>query len=1033
MTSRPTTLRQRERGYSLAEILVAVAIFTVIIVAALVVYDRSNKVFKQSVESSDMQQSTRVAFDKLVSDIRLTGFDYDRDGRPSSSLANDWKPNTTYVKGDLVQPSPANGYTYICVTPGTSAASAPTWSTSVGGSTPEQAPSTVVWQTQGNQQYQQPDEQIEYAGKSALTIRANFDYETETGQCNAGNLNIDCENGREPRLQSNFFPVVTTGNDEIVTYALVPMKASAPTSSMTFYADTFKPRAVYPGGPQTKEKAVTITGIDTCNSGCNNPPYTLMRYTLAEDGTPQGTPIADNIRSLTFHYYTDTAATVEVCPGTTAPCNNTALPLGAGQYDDTKPDQVIPERDTRASIKAIRVQLVGMNPNPDAAFKDTTDTVAPTYRKYPLESVVVPRNIGRHGMKEFSSDPPGMPQANIACAGLCNSVYVTWQAPPNGGSVDSYSILYDTGNCPAGSTTYPPTASGAYTYAEDVGSNLSGYAGLSITPGQQWHFAVQAINKYGSAVGNCVAVNVLNSTTPSGVTNMDASGGDSGKYATLPGAVTLYWDADLQNSVTNTVCSDGSPRTEAKFAANEKRLFRIYRSTNKNLQGTKLVDENTPAAQQPQFAGSQMTWTDTTAVNCVDYYYRIQPLSYCVLSNAWNQSNNTNQATGVLTPAIGSDGLHAIAIDPTNKPSTPTGISATTPGSCNPANTCARIAWSAVTTMTNGTAVSIDTYLVKEYMYDPATDTWPLQTSQSVNNGVLTADFTGLDTAQIYRFTVTALQGVGGASACPNSDESAPVYWPCNFLGGSLNAAPDTNYGGSGSQGDPYVINHPWNLVVSTSGTVSSITVTLFIGNTSNQFGSTTTLTNPAQTISVPMPQLTDNVVMRARVVATDKNGCTIRKTVWVEDLAAPNCAISDYNTDPSVRTFTTPNDDYIIKNNSSHKLKILGITVTWDPHTSNTGNLDSITFNQTGTPNTISTSCNKATTSAAPSTTQIVNANDTSSYRIRVTFTGNGPNLPTSDPVSAVCLQYQDLTTGDILTCSLSNAGTCALGASCQ
>src|SRR5688572_24299363 len=122
MMSAPNRNRMsRQRGFSLAEILVAMAVFTVVILAALMVYDRSNKVFKQSVEASDMQQSTRVAFDRLVADLRMTGFDYDRDGTPFGALAQTWKANTTYTKGMLVQPTNANGHTYVCVTGGTSA------------------------------------------------------------------------------------------------------------------------------------------------------------------------------------------------------------------------------------------------------------------------------------------------------------------------------------------------------------------------------------------------------------------------------------------------------------------------------------------------------------------------------------------------------------------------------------------------------------------------------------------------------------------------------------------------------------------------------------------------------------------------------------------------------------------------------------------------------------------------------------------------------------------------------------------------
>ena len=153
-----------QSGFSLAEVFVATAIFAVIFIAALLVYDRSNKVFKAGVEAADLQQNTRVAFDKLLADPRLAGFDFDRDGMPTAAG-----------------------------------------------------------------QAQQPDEQIEYAGRSAITIRGNFNYNAaEHGRRHGAGAA-----GRPARS----FPIVTTGNDEIVTYALVPDSPSAVTENLVFYAD----------------------------------------------------------------------------------------------------------------------------------------------------------------------------------------------------------------------------------------------------------------------------------------------------------------------------------------------------------------------------------------------------------------------------------------------------------------------------------------------------------------------------------------------------------------------------------------------------------------------------------------------------------------------------------------------------------------------------------------------------------------------------------------------------------------------------
>src|SRR5436189_564551 len=82
---RTSSSERRQRGFTLAEILVTTAIFAVIMLAALAVYDRSNKVFKSSSEAADLQQSTRIGFDKLMSEVRMLGFDYSRGGVPTGA------------------------------------------------------------------------------------------------------------------------------------------------------------------------------------------------------------------------------------------------------------------------------------------------------------------------------------------------------------------------------------------------------------------------------------------------------------------------------------------------------------------------------------------------------------------------------------------------------------------------------------------------------------------------------------------------------------------------------------------------------------------------------------------------------------------------------------------------------------------------------------------------------------------------------------------------------------------------------------
>ena len=71
--------------------------------------------------------------------------------------------------------------------------------------------------------FDQPDEQIEYAWHSAVTLRGNYNFD-------APNDTNHYDHGRESTLESSYFPVVTTGNDEIVTYVLTSTKTGASNS-----------------------------------------------------------------------------------------------------------------------------------------------------------------------------------------------------------------------------------------------------------------------------------------------------------------------------------------------------------------------------------------------------------------------------------------------------------------------------------------------------------------------------------------------------------------------------------------------------------------------------------------------------------------------------------------------------------------------------------------------------------------------------------------------------------------------------------
>src|SRR5205814_2298602 len=90
----------------------------------------------------------------------------------------------------------------------------------------------------GEGQVSQPDEQIEYAGPTAVIFRANFNYNVAASAGNGLELSYEPKNITDQPI----FPYVTTSNDEIIAYVLRSNDASKNTSSISFYVDDYVPR-----------------------------------------------------------------------------------------------------------------------------------------------------------------------------------------------------------------------------------------------------------------------------------------------------------------------------------------------------------------------------------------------------------------------------------------------------------------------------------------------------------------------------------------------------------------------------------------------------------------------------------------------------------------------------------------------------------------------------------------------------------------------------------------------------------------------
>ena len=121
--------RSAQRGMTLVEILVAVAILAVVMVVVLSIYDLSRKSFKKGENITEQQQAVRIGFDQLVADLRTTGLNYNPDGsktRPDEQFEAAYD-TAVVVRGDfdaedpvasLTPESTLGGTTFLAVSTG---------------------------------------------------------------------------------------------------------------------------------------------------------------------------------------------------------------------------------------------------------------------------------------------------------------------------------------------------------------------------------------------------------------------------------------------------------------------------------------------------------------------------------------------------------------------------------------------------------------------------------------------------------------------------------------------------------------------------------------------------------------------------------------------------------------------------------------------------------------------------------------------------------------------------------------------------
>ena len=666
--------KNNETGFSLIEMLLAAAIFSIVAAVAFIFYTAAQKSYKAGENFSDQQQSTRVAFDRMISDIRLAGFNTNPDGDAS-----------------------------------------------------------------------RVDEQVEGAWDTAVTIRGDFDFEDPAASTSP-----------EAALAGAVYNVVSTGNDEIVTYVLAKPGPSGP-DTLTLVLDPDRPRA-------KSNKTISIPNIALVQ---DDPPYTLYRVTLADvtgafPTSPNASsdfiyePVADNLKSMAFQYRPDSGVLLN--PDTPADPSDD---LGGADANSV----------ARSRIRRIAVNLVGMTPDEDLDFVDATDATATThYRKFDLQSDVNAENLGKTGMKDIDITPPGNPTGVAVVPGHCEGMLVKWDPPSTASGVTAYTIKY----WPSGSPTTFSTTSVTYPHNEYGVVDYDGHGFVAgLTSGVSYCFQVQARDLIGNQSGwapssSWPCATVAEASTPGTPQGLSATG--NGTLAALDSQVTLTWSEVRAN---NSALTGDPDLIGGNTILRDPAGYKLYRDTTAGF---------TPDDATNLLAGTSVlgvgvtTYTDTNVANCRTYYYKLVASDTCdVVGTASTEESGHGQTT--------------------IEPSRPLGLSVTRSGPGTVA-----LSWSPVTTKVDSTSAYIDLYKIYRSKQPLGTQAsslsagdYSLLTTTATNTyteNLAGQDISDLNNGYVFFYTVSA------ADLCGNESlKSYPGEASCVFNGTLTTTPPDGDTG----------------------------------------------------------------------------------------------------------------------------------------------------------------------------------------------------------------------------------------------
>lgn len=382
----PDSTRRDERGFSLSEMLVASAVFLLVVLAAYQVFDRSNKGYKLGQNQAEMVQSARSAFDQMVNDIRQAGYEFDVDGEL-----------TLYPN----QPDEALEFM--------------------------RRRAIVV---RANYDFEK-----ELRGREPGLEESNLDVCCPV-VTTANDEIVGYALGK---------PVGTTQPTGTLTMKFDTTGTADTTDNIR--RDGYVTRSGNNAGALNNEETVTVSNFEL--GALDNPPYVLYRFTFNEDGTVNRQPLIDNVRDLEFTYYdgSDTVLVGTMNDGTVV--EGSASIWGDDNGQDKGPGRATRWAVQRIKV-TLQTMTPDVDLGVIDAANEGNMTDVENYqgkRLFRLEEDIVPPNLGRRGQTDRDINPPE-PVRNVQiCTGQCGFVRVSWEPGPPEDKIADHIVILCNGEC----------------------------------------------------------------------------------------------------------------------------------------------------------------------------------------------------------------------------------------------------------------------------------------------------------------------------------------------------------------------------------------------------------------------------------------------------------------------------------------------------------------------------------------------------------------------------------------------------------